>query len=213
MPALQKALPIPVAAANPAAPVPSGPPKAVTAVPAPHSSNYKELGSPSAPLVCEIYSDYECPSCGNFYRVVYPSLVAEYVKTGKLRIVHRDFPLPQHPFAVLAAQYANAAGELGYYEQVVTQLFATQPEWSANGKVAASLAAVLPPGVMQRARAIVESASDPQATMRSDEALAARDEINQTPTLVFIKRGVRNKVAGAPAWEVLRLYIDSLLSQ
>jgi predicted DsbA family dithiol-disulfide isomerase len=49
--------------------------------------------------------------------------------------------------------------------------------------------------------------------MRSDEALAARGEINQTPTLVFIKGGVRNKVAGAPAWEVLRLYIDSLLSQ
>jgi len=211
-PAVQKAVPVPVAAAHPA-PVPSAPPKSLPNPPVLRASNYKELGSPSAPLACEIYSDYECPSCANFYRTIYPSLISEYVKTGKLRVIHRDFPLPQHPFAILAAQYANAAGEHGYYEQAATQLFATQQEWAASGNVAASVAQVLPPGVMQKVRAIVESASDPQATMRSDEALAVQAEVNQTPTLVFIKGGARQKVAGAPAWEVLRLYINELLSK
>jgi protein-disulfide isomerase len=181
--------------------------------PAPRGSNYKELGSPSATLVCEIYSDYECPSCANFYRTIYPLLVSDYVKTGKLRIIHRDFPLPQHPFAILAAQYANAAGELGYYEQAAAQLFATQQQWATAGNVGASLVQALPPGVIQKVRAMVESTSDPQATMRSDEALALQGEVNQTPTLVFIKGGARQKVAGAPAWEVLRLYINELLSK
>ena len=207
-PAAQKALP--VTAAHPT-PFTSAPPKPAVAPSAPRASNYKELGSPSAPLVCEIYSDYECPSCADFYSTLYPSLVANYVKTGKLRIIHRDFPLPQHPFAILAAQYANAAGELGHYEAVVTQLFATQQDWSGSGNVAGSVAQVLPPGVMQRVRALVESAPEPQATMRSDEDLAARAGINQTPTLIFIKGGDRRKVAGAPAWDVLRTYIDELL--
>ncbi|HKD06613.1 MAG TPA: thioredoxin domain-containing protein [Bryobacteraceae bacterium] len=211
-PAVQKGLPVPVAATNPT-PVSSAPAKSVANPSSPHISNYKELGSPSAPLVCEIYSDYECPSCANFYRTVYPALVSEYVKVGKLRIIHRDFPLPQHPYAILAAQYANAAGELGHYEQVAAQLFATQQNWSQNGNVAGSVAQVLPPGVMQKLRAMVESATDPQATMRNDQALAAQGDIYQTPSLVFIKSGARNKIAGAPAWAVLKLYINELLNQ
>jgi len=215
-PAAQKAIiaaargPIPGPVVSPS---PSAASKSVGGPPATRASSYKEVGSLSAPLVCEIFSDYECPSCGIFYRTIYPSLVSEYVNTGKLRIVHRDFPLPQHPFAILAAQYANAAGELGHYELVVSQLFATQQAWSANGNVGASVAQVLPPGVMQKVRAMVESSSDPQATMRSDEALAAQGDINQTPTLVFVKGGSRQKIAGVPAWDVLRAYVNDLLSK
>ena len=74
-------------------------PQAVTPTPQTRPArNYKESGSPDAPIACEIYSDYECPSCAAFYRDTMPLLVAEYVQTGKVKLLHRDFPLAQHTY-------------------------------------------------------------------------------------------------------------------
>src|SRR5579872_5693339 len=88
-------------------------------------TDFRASGSSTAPITCEIYSDYECPSCAAFFLETMPLLNAEYVRTGKLRILHRDLPLPQHRYAHLAARYANAAGRVGQYDLVVNQLFRT----------------------------------------------------------------------------------------
>jgi protein-disulfide isomerase len=176
-------------------------------------ASYKELGSPQAPIVIEIYTDYECPHCATFYNGVYPQLVAEYVKTGKVRVVHRDFPLPQHPHAKLAARYANAAGELGDYEDVVRQLFSDQPEWSANGNVDASVAKVAPAETMRKIRALVASDSRLDATVASDMSMVMKDRIGQTPTVVFVYKGVRRKVIGIESFGLLKTYLDEMLKK
>jgi len=119
-------------------------------------TNYKELGSPDAPITCEIYTDYECPACAALYRQIIPMLVQQYVQTGKVRLVHRDFPLPQHPFARLAARYANAAGQLGQYEPAVEHLFQTQDLWARDGSIDTQLSDVLAPGIMQEVRSIIQ---------------------------------------------------------
>jgi len=54
-------------------------------------ANFKEIGSAKAPITVEIYADYECPHCRALYMEVVPSLIAEFVKTGKVRLIHRDF--------------------------------------------------------------------------------------------------------------------------
>jgi protein-disulfide isomerase len=188
-------------------------PAAVTAKQPAPVAHYKESGSPDAPVTCEIYSDYECPSCAYFYTTVFPQLVTEYVKTGKVRIVHRDFPLPQHPHSKLAARYANAAGELGHYDEVVSQLFGSQPEWAANGNIDAAVAHVLTPDTMRKLRVMVESDPALDATVAADLAIVAREQINQTPTLLFVYKGVRRKVAGPPSFDLLRSYIQEMLRQ
>jgi hypothetical protein len=87
-------------------------------------TNFKEYGSDGAPLTCEIYSDFQCPACAKFHAEVVPLLVAEYVQTGKMRLVYHDFPLTRiHPYAGLAARYADAAGRAGYYDEAVKQIF------------------------------------------------------------------------------------------
>ena len=81
--------------------------KAAT-TPAPVAGNYKEMGSANAPITLEVYADYECPSCGEFFRNIVPDLVAQYVRTGKIKFSHRDFPLVTlHQHAQLAARYAE----------------------------------------------------------------------------------------------------------
>ncbi len=175
------------------------------------AAGYKESGARTAPVVVEIYSDYECPACAAFYTNVFPQFDAAYVKTGKVRVIHRDFPLPQHPFAKLAARYANAAGELGHYDEVVNRLFSDQAEWAATGNVDAAVTSVLPPGIMQKVRGLVKNDPGLDATVASDLAIVGREQINQTPTIIFFSKGKRQKVPGAPSFALLKNYLEEML--
>jgi protein-disulfide isomerase len=203
--------PEPAAAQKPAPSAVAVAVKPPVKAPVVQKKNYKESGSPQAPVVCEIYADFECPACAVFYRDTYPRLVSEYVKTGKVRILHRDFPLPQHKFAGLAARYANAAGEVGRYDLVFERLFATQAEWESNGNIDAAIAPVVSDAEMSRIRELV---GDP----RIDESAAAdlragmADRLNQTPTVVVVARGVRNKISGAASFDLLKAYLEEILT-
>ena len=72
-------------------------------------TNFKETGSPSAPITLELFTDYQCPSCRMFYVDELPLVMSQYVNTGKVRLIHRDYPLPQHQYSRVATKYANAA--------------------------------------------------------------------------------------------------------
>ena len=79
------------------------------------------LGSKSAAVTIIEFSDYECPFCGRHFTQTYPSIKQEYVDTGKVKIIFRDFPLTSiHPNAQKAAEAAECVGEQagdeGYYK-------------------------------------------------------------------------------------------------
>jgi protein-disulfide isomerase len=173
--------------------------------------NFKESGSPTATVTLEVYTDYQCPSCAIAYATTVPEFVAAYVKTGKVKLVHRDFPLPQHPYGKLAARYANAAGRLGYYGAVVDQIFKTQATWEQDGAIDKQLVAILPPGVLQQVRAAARSDASLDASINADVAMGMKDGINQTPSVVFVSKGKRQVVPGVPQMTFLKSYVDELL--
>ena len=178
------------------------------------AANYKESGSPSAPVQIELYTDYQCPACRDFYMNSLPLLNREYIQTGKVHLLHRDFPLSQHQFTITATKYANAAGLIGKYDVVAAQIFKTQPEWEQNGNVDAEVAKVLAPADLQKVRDLVKS--DPPAmedTVRTDQAMGAKDNLKQTPTIVIIAKGKREVIGGAPPYSILKSYIDKKLAQ
>lgn len=176
--------------------------------------NYKQQGSLAAPIVCEIYTDYECPACAAFYRDVFPSLESHYVRPGKLRVIHHDFPLPMHRYAVPAARYADAAGELGYYPVVFPQLFATQKDWATNGDLDRVVGAVVPPEKMIELRKRVTSDAAIDSSLAADMEMVRRDNIIQTPTLVFVTSGgVRTPVAGNQPYSLLARFLDEMLKR
>lgn len=95
---------------------------APTATPAPQV-NYRDLiqtfagseGDENAPVTIVEFSDYQCPFCRSFYESSLPQIREQYVKTGKARIVFKDFPLSFHPDAPKAAEAARCAGDQGKY--------------------------------------------------------------------------------------------------
>jgi protein-disulfide isomerase len=50
------------------------------------------IGKASAPLTMTYWFDYQCPFCKRFEDNVIPNLITDYVNTGKLKIVFKDFP-------------------------------------------------------------------------------------------------------------------------
>jgi protein-disulfide isomerase len=75
------------------------------------------LGQADAPVTLVDYSDYRCPHCGDFTNKTLPRLIDEYVRTGKVRLVHKDMAIlgEQSVLAAMAAQCANDQGRFWEY--------------------------------------------------------------------------------------------------
>src|SRR5689334_10438049 len=97
----------------------------------------KILGDPAAPVQIELFSDFMCPACKNFHENLLPVIMKDYVTSGKVCIISREFPLniPAHKYSRQAANYATAAARLHKYAQVSDILFAKQADWGNTGKV------------------------------------------------------------------------------
>jgi protein-disulfide isomerase len=82
------------------------------------------LGRADAPVTIVEFSDYQCPFCQRFVANTFPAIKKDYIDTGKVRYVFRDFPLDQiHPLARKAAEAAHCAGEQGKYWPMHDVLF------------------------------------------------------------------------------------------
>ena len=85
------------------------------------------LGSPDAKVLIIEFGDYQCPSCRMFWKDIEPRLKKEYIDTGKVKLVFRDFPLMQsHPEALLAAMAVNCAGDQQKYWEYHDKVFREQ---------------------------------------------------------------------------------------
>lgn len=175
---------------------------------------FKVSGSVMAPITIEIYTDFQCPHCREFYLETLPPLTNEFIKTGKVKLIHRDFPLPAFQYSRNAMHYANAAGQIGKYDVVAQQLFESQPEWSQNGNVDAAVAKVLSPAEMAKVRTIIKTDSHLDDSVEKDVALAnGTDHLTATPTVVIVHKGKREAITGGMPYPVLKQYLESLLSQ
>ena len=90
-------------------------------------------GNPQAPVTLEEFGDFQCPPCGNI-AVFIDELVKEYGR--RLRIVFRNFPLPNHKHAREAALAAEAAGLQGRFWEMHDVLYREQAVWSKADNVA-----------------------------------------------------------------------------
>ncbi|HFQ92456.1 MAG TPA: thioredoxin, partial [Anaerolineae bacterium] len=92
------------------------------------------IGDPDAPVTLIEYTDYQCPFCGRHFQQTFPLIQEQYIDTGQVRYVFKDFPLTRiHPQAVAAANAARCAGEQGAYLEFHNKLFDNQDAWN-NGQ-------------------------------------------------------------------------------
>ena len=92
------------------------------------------LGNKNAPVTIIEFSDYQCPFCGRHYQQTHPQIKKNYIDTGKVKLVFRDFPLSFHPMAQPAAEAAECVGENGdeAYYKMHDKIFENQDELSES---------------------------------------------------------------------------------
>lgn len=73
-------------------------------------SNDYILGDPTAPVTIIEFGDFQCPYCGSFHQTVSPQLREQYIKTGKVKFIWRDFAFLGQE-SMDAARAARCAGE------------------------------------------------------------------------------------------------------
>ena len=84
------------------------------------------LGDPKAPVTIIEFGDYQCPFCRVFWRDTFPRLKKDYIDTGKVRFIYRDYPQAVHQEAVLSAMAAECADDQGQYYEFHDKLFREQ---------------------------------------------------------------------------------------
>jgi protein-disulfide isomerase len=220
-------------AATPASAKTTAPaPKHAAADPAP-SAPGKTIGNHNAPITMEVFSDYQCPSCGNFYETTLRSMIQDYVANGKVYLVHHDFPLQMHTYTGQAARWANAAAMIGQFQDVDAALFDNQAKWTADGNLEKYIAGALSPANFKRVQTILKGCTAPAPTSKVDRSLPQAEPgcpvdpyivqdivlgnavpVQATPTFVIHYKGQSYPASsGIITWPILKQFFDTLLSQ
>jgi protein-disulfide isomerase len=84
-----------------------------------------EMGDPTAPVTIYEYADFQCPACGIFARQYKPRIEEDYIKTGKARLVFKNFAFLGQE-SLWAAEAAYCAAEQGGFWAYHDKLFANQ---------------------------------------------------------------------------------------
>ena len=89
-------------------------------------------GDQRAPVTLLEYSDYTCGYCEKFFDETWPLLYSDYIQTGKVRLIYRDFPRAISGPSVDTAMAARCAGEQGQYWSMHDRLFASHRKFSRD---------------------------------------------------------------------------------
>ncbi len=171
------------------------------------------MGRDDAPLTVVEFTDLECPFCQQFHMTTFEQLKKNYIDTGKLRFVARDFPLDFHPMAMPAAHAVRCAGEQGKFWEMRHVVVVKAHALSRD--VLFALARDL--GLEMNQFSSCVTAEKYEAAIQKDIDDARAAEVSGTPTFVLGRTspdgldGVR--IVGALPYNVFESKIKELLGQ
>ena len=161
-------------------------------------------GDKNAPVTIVEWSDFQCPFCARFYNDAYAQINEQYVKTGKVKIIYRDFPLSFHPEAQKAAEASECAGEQGKFWEMHDKLFENQASLSAANYKAWAVELGLDAGAFNTCLDSGKMAQETQKDMLDGQKAGIRG----TPG--FLVNG--KVVSGAQPFAVFAAIIDEALA-
>jgi len=171
-------------------------------------------GSAASQVRIEVFSDLQCPACGELFLRILQPLMREY--QDRVNVIYHEFPLSGHQFSRPAARFVAAAAKLGQQKvlPVYDAIYSDQAYWIRDGNLEASVARALSGDDFLRVRQILrdaDSLAEINENIERDLLLGMRKGVNVTPTM-FISYGSREqKVEGVPTYQVIKQFLDPLV--
>ena len=172
--------------------------------------NAFSIGDPDAPITIVEYTDFQCPYCSRHYEQTFPQIVDQYVETGVVRYVFKDFPLNSiHPQAEEAAEAARCAGDQGAFLEMHNLLFEQQSLWGNRNPTEVFVDFAKDLGLDTEEFGQCLASRQHQSAVSSD--LQEGIELGVTGTPAFFINGY--PVTGAQPFEMFEQAIDTLLAE
>ncbi len=177
------------------------------------------LGDGNAPLTLIEFGDYQCTYCKNFFRETIESILINYVETGKVKILFKDFIVVDGAIggndSMNAANAAHCANDQGMFWQYHSTLY---NNWAGEGTGWISserlnkFANVLELDMSEFSNCVSELKWKKLVNASHDDAIALG--VTATPTFFVIDEN-RNvlKITGAQHYDVFKEVFDSALGK
>lgn len=164
------------------------------------------LGDPDAPVTVIEYASMTCPHCAAFHTGTLPKLKEQYIDTGKVKFIMREFPLDN--LAGAASMLARCVAEDKFYP-FVDMLFEKQSQWARAADPVQELRQITKLAGFTEER-FNQCVTDQEALEYIQQVRSEGDQkydIQATPTLIINGQ----KLEGAQPIERLQAVIDPLL--
>src|SRR5262249_50816361 len=166
------------------------------------------LGRADAPITIVEFASLTCPHCADFDANTLPKLKAEWIDTGKARLVFKDFPLDQA--AVRAAMLARCAPPEQFYP-FLDALFHSQTNWATGGKVEAALSKLAKLSGMSDDQFAACMSDDAVQKRVLDSRLAAEQQYKVESTPTFFINGI--EIVGAQPYAEFERVLNNAASK
>jgi len=145
------------------------------------------LGAADAPVEIIEYASFTCPHCATFHAEVLPQLKADYIDTGKVRLIYREVYFDR--FGLWGSMIARCGGEARYFD-IANLFYEKQREWTASGDPVIIIAELRKlaktTGMTDEALdACMSDANMAQRLVSWYQTNAERDDIRSTPSFVI----------------------------
>jgi protein-disulfide isomerase len=171
------------------------------------------LGEKNAPVMLVEFSDYQCPFCNRHFSQTFNQIKKNYVDTGKVAYVYRDYPLSFHadalPAAIAAECVRDQQGDSAYFqmhEKIFTGVSNTGTIPPATlSKYASELGAN-----MSKYESCLTS-PEKEAEVYADMSAGSGYGISGTPGFVLTNGETSTSISGAQPYAAFKAQIDALL--
>ena len=168
------------------------------------------LGSKDAPVIVVEYASMTCPHCAHFDETTYPQVKKNYIDTGKVRWILREFPLD--PLAAAAFMMARCAadGSPPKYYDMVNTLFHQQDTWAIQKPIPPLLAIAKQAGMTEeKFKACLSDQKQLDKVQAERQRAIDQFKVKATPT--FFIGGT--SVEGALSYESFAKLLDAQLKK
>ena len=179
-------------------------------------ANPRALGKASAPVTVEVWSDFQCPACDEFATTVEPDLISQYVATGKVHLIYRDFAFIDRGAADGESHQAAAAARCAgaKFWAFHDYLFENQNKTGENkGTFSAAFLSSVADAVGADKAAydacMANGAAATVAAVNAETAVGTAAGVNQTPTIALDGKLLQG---GAVPMTTLGPAIDALIA-
>jgi len=170
------------------------------------------LGDPDAPITLVEFGDYQCHYCNVFFQSIEKDIVKNYVDTGKVKIIFKDYNIIGED-SVKASQGAHCANDQGLFWEYHDILYSN---WTGenNGWASSENLAIFAQQIglnMNKWSECMNKGSHSQIILKSNDD-ARTLQLTGTPAFFIINsEGEVSKLFGAQPFEVFKRIFDEQL--